>query len=165
MGQYKLCQEIIAKSNAHNWEDAKKEWDLDRVYESDEPLTCLCGHYPIINICVLYNVYNHHYIEVGNECVKKFFKIRLSDAIIKSIKKVKSDIRKSINIETIDYLHAKKCINDYDYNFYKNIKSRRNLSDKQWKYKEDLNRRFLRFTNYELNISKLINGEVENAKP
>lgn len=165
MAEYKLCQEIIAKSIADNWEDAKKEWDLDSVYESDEPLTCLCGHYPITNICVLYNIHNQQYIEVGNECVKKFFKIKLSDAIIKSIKKVKSDIRKSINIETLDYLHEKKCIDNYEYKFYSEKRNRRNLTDRQWRFKENLNMKFLHFTNYELNISKLKNGEVETAKP
>lgn len=162
MAEYKLFQEIISKSNAKNWDDAKREWDLDSVYDSDEPLTCLCGHYPIINICVLYNVYNHNTVEVGNECVKKFFKIELSDAIIKSIKKVKTDTRKSINVETIDYLYKKGCLNKTEYNFYINIKNKRKLSDKQISWKEDINKKFLRFTNYKM---KLIDGKIEDAKP
>lgn len=150
MGEFKLFQEIIALSNADDWEEAKKEWNLYRVYESDNPQTCLCGHYPIINICVLYNVENKNTTEVGNECVKKFFKIELADAIIKSIKKIKADISKSINIETIDYLHSKQCINDWEYGFYKNIKAKRKLSDKQMAIKIKINNRFLQFTKYEL---------------
>ena len=153
MGEFKLFQEIIALSNADDWEEAKKEWDLDSVYESDEPQTCLCGHYPIINICVLYNVYNKNIAEVGNECVKKFFKIELADAVLKSIKKIKADISKSINIETIDYLHSKRWINDWEYGFYKDIKAKRNLSDKQMTAKIKINKKFLRFTKYELKNS------------
>lgn len=149
MGQYRLFQEIIALSNADNWEDAKKEWDLDSVYESEEPLTCLCGHYPIINICVLYNVYNKCKTEVGNECVKKFFKIELADAIIKSIKKVKTDISKSINIETLDYLYGKNHINDWEYDFYKNIRNKRSLTDRQSNKKQEINQKFLHLTDYE----------------
>lgn len=149
MGEYKLFQEIIALSNADNWEEAKKEWDLECVYESDAPLTCLCGHYPITNICVLYNVCNKCTTEVGNECVKKFFKIELADAIIKSIKKVKADISKSINIETLDYLHDKKHINKWEYNFYMDIMYKRRLTDRQFNKKQQINQKFLRLTNYE----------------
>ena len=150
MGEFKLFQEIIALSEADNWEEAKKEWDLDSVYESEEPLTCLCGHYPIINICLLLNVYNGNLVEVGNECVKKFFKIELADAILKSIKKIKTDISKSLNIETIDFLYNKKYINDWELEFYYNIKAKRILSKKQLDIKIKINKKFLQFTNYEL---------------
>lgn len=55
MSEYKLTQEIIALSVSSNWDVAKLEWKLYEIYEADEPETCLCGHFPIIEICVLSN--------------------------------------------------------------------------------------------------------------
>ena len=51
MGESKLIQEIIKLSVADIWEIAKCEWELIEIYFSDEPETCLCGHYPIIELC------------------------------------------------------------------------------------------------------------------
>ena len=55
MPQYKLFSEIINLSVAKKWEEAKKEWELDHIYSADEAQTCLCGHHPIIEICVIKN--------------------------------------------------------------------------------------------------------------
>lgn len=99
----------------------KKEWVFENVYESDEPLTCLCGHFPILQVCVLHNIKNNNDVEVGNECVKKFFNIKLADSVIRSIKKIKSDMSKSVNVETLDFFHEKGCIDDWKYKFYYDI--------------------------------------------
>ena len=52
MAEYKLSQEIIALSDAATWDDAKQEWDLDEIYKASRgnPETCLCGHYPILEV-------------------------------------------------------------------------------------------------------------------
>ena len=50
MSEYKLAKEIIALSKASNWDQAKLEWSLESIYKEDEPDTCLCGHFPIIEI-------------------------------------------------------------------------------------------------------------------
>src|SRR5262245_18392749 len=71
---FKLFQRIIALSEADNWDDAKWEWSLEDVYfaDQDDPGTCLCGHHPIIENCVLVNRENENRATVGNVCVKKF---------------------------------------------------------------------------------------------
>ncbi|MEV9638335.1 hypothetical protein ABZO35_28195, partial [Burkholderia pseudomallei] len=55
MSEFKLTAEIIARSKAKTWDLAKTEWSLAEVYEAEEPETCLCGHFPIIEICTLKN--------------------------------------------------------------------------------------------------------------
>lgn len=59
-------------SQSDIWDAARLEWNLHEVYEANEPETCLCGHYPIIEICVLKNIINSNFTNVGNCCVKKF---------------------------------------------------------------------------------------------
>lgn len=71
MSEYKLTQEIIALSQAKTWDVAKLEWILHEIYEAEEPETCLCGHFPIIEICTLQNKLNSNFVTVGNCCVKK----------------------------------------------------------------------------------------------
>jgi hypothetical protein len=72
MGEYQLAQAMLPLSVADSWQQAKLEWTLAEVYRQDDPETCLCGHYPIIEICVLENKKNGNRAEVGNVCVKKF---------------------------------------------------------------------------------------------
>jgi len=55
MSQYKLATEIIALSGAKQWDEAKPEWELIDIYQSKTPRTCLCGHSPIIEVCILHN--------------------------------------------------------------------------------------------------------------
>lgn len=156
MGQYKLFQEIISRSKSNEWEEAKKEWKFNDVYESDEPLTCLCGHFPIMQVCVLQNVINQNEVEVGNECVKKFFNIKQADSIIKSIREIKSDITKSVNVKTLDFFRKKGCIDGWKYDFYNNIirKSPKSLSEKQLDKKREINNKMIE-------SFKIINNKLE----
>jgi hypothetical protein len=61
MAEYKLTTEIVRSSRANRWHDARLEWKLLEIFEAEEPDTCLCGHYPIIENCILRNKVN------GNE--------------------------------------------------------------------------------------------------
>ncbi len=73
--EYQLIEEIISRSHSNDWNSAKNEWSFEYVYQSEEKETCLCGHHPIINICVLKNSINNNETEVGNCCVNKFLGI------------------------------------------------------------------------------------------
>jgi len=55
MSEFRLTTEIVARSASKVWDAAKLEWVLHEVYEADEPESCLCGHFPIIELCVLRN--------------------------------------------------------------------------------------------------------------
>jgi len=65
MAEYKLTTEIIRRSQADRWDAARLEWELLEVFEADEPDTCLCGHYPIIENCILRNRLNANQVLVG----------------------------------------------------------------------------------------------------
>lgn len=66
MSEYKLTSGVISLSVADNWDAAKLEWALQEVYEADEPERCLCGHFPIIELCILSNSRNGNLATVGN---------------------------------------------------------------------------------------------------
>lgn len=139
----KLTTEIIALSNSNTWELAKNEWVLSEVYEEDEPTTCLCGHFPIIEICVIRNKINGNETIVGNVCVKKFLGLP-SDRIFSAIKRISKDNTKSLNIESIEYMNNRGWLTDWEYRFYCNTYNKRILSVKQMKSRENINQKLLR---------------------
>jgi hypothetical protein len=158
---YKLGEEIVALSKSKFWESAKKEWSFLYAYMSEEFLTCLCGHYPIREVCVLKNSINGNETEVGNCCVNKFLNIESANKIFTSVKRIKADTSKSMSPEVLDYLHSKSAITEYEYKFYSSIIRKRSLSAKQQGVKTKINSRLISFTSYEANsnfnkISKVL---------
>ncbi len=142
MSQYKLSEGIISLSNSQNWDEAKLEWKLKEVFMSDEPDTCLCGHNPIKEICVLINKANGNETIVGNSCVKKFIGLP-SDKIFQSVKRVKKDNSKALNIEAIKHAHERSWINDWEYKFSVDTTRKRSLSDKQIAVRKKINNKVL----------------------
>ena len=128
---YKLTDEIISLSTSKYWESAKREWNFEFAYYSENLETCLCGHYPIKNICVIKNSTNAKSTEAGNCCSNKFLGIDDGNKIFTSIKRLKEDITKSISAEVIDYLKEKKLLTDFEYKFYTDTFRKRKLSEKQ----------------------------------
>lgn len=142
MAEFQLTREILARSTTNTWDAAKLEWVLYEVFESDEPETCLCGHYPIIENCVLRNKANGLFATVGNCCVKKFIGLP-SDLIFQAVKRVRSDPSKSLNAEAIAYARDRNWINDWEQDFYIRIMRKRNLSEKQATKKRQINEKFV----------------------
>ncbi len=142
MSQYKLTEEILKLSRAQIWDVAKLEWSLYQIYEAEEPETCLCGHFPIIEICTLQNKLNGQFATVGNCCVKKFIGLP-SDLIFQAVKRVRKDNQKSLNAEAIKHAHEKGWINDWEYNFSINTMRKRVLTDKQLQTRMRVNEKML----------------------
>lgn len=143
MSQYQLTTELIKLSHSNNWDEAKLEWDLidiERVSEFDAE-ECLCGKYPIMEICIIENKINKNTTRVGNSCVKKF--INKSDKIFQALLRVKKDISKSLNSEVIDFALDKGYINQWEKDFYIDIFRRKNLYSKQILKKESINKKIL----------------------
>lgn len=138
MSEYRLTQEVIELSQAINWDTAKLEWKLETIYEAEEAEKCLCGHFPIIEVCILRNQINGNSATVGNCCVKKFIGLP-SDKIFQAIKRVRKDDEKSLNAEAIAYAHDKGWINDWERDFYLDIMRKRNLSFGQLAKKKQIN--------------------------
>lgn len=134
-----LSSELIKLSQAKTWDQAKLEWEVINVHKVDEPETCLCNHYPIIEICSIKNECTGEEARVGNCCVKKFNED--SDKIFRAVARVRKDIERSLNAETLRLALKNEWILDKDYVFYFSVMRRRRLSDKQLAWKKDINRK------------------------
>lgn len=140
MSKYQLPRKIIALSQASNWDQAKSEWFFYRIYreEEEEPDTCLCGHFPIIEVCILKNKLNSNTAVVGNCCVKKFIGLP-SDKIFQAIKRVRGDNTKSLNAEAINHAFHSGWINEWERDFYMDTLRKRKPSPKQLFKREQIN--------------------------
>ncbi len=139
MSEYRLASEIIDRSVAKNWDEAKLEWTLHSIYEADEPETCLCSHYPIIELCILQNTKNGNSATVGNCCVKRFIGLP-SDKIFQAVKRIRKDTSKALNAEAIQHAFDRGWINEWEKGFYFQIMRKRNLTQKQLSKKQQINR-------------------------
>jgi hypothetical protein len=144
MSEYKLIEEIIALSYSKNWDSAKLEWTLESIYFGEGQDSCLCGHFPIVELCQLKNKVNRNTVIVGNYCVNKFLGLP-SAQIFQAVKRVQEDITKSFNAESIHHARTKRWIDDWDFNFYSDVFRKRNLSEKQLNKKIAINEKILKF--------------------
>lgn len=145
MTQKQLQDEIVARSESASWEDAQPEWELDYIYriEDGEPERCLCGHFPIIELCVLFNTENGNRATVGNCCVKRFMGLQ-SDLIFQGIKRISDDDEKAINEAAIEYSYAQGWLNDWEYKFALSTRRKRVLTGKQAASRERINAKVLK---------------------
>lgn len=145
--EYKLIQEIIDLSESKNYFQAFQEWDLIEVYnidaKHDDPLTCLCGHYPIYEICHIQNKLNGNKAIVGNVCINKFFETD-ADFIFKCVKRLKQDISKSMNQSMLDYALKKGYTLHWEYTFYCKRIHKRNLNEAEVRLKIKINTKVLK---------------------
>ena len=103
-----LKKHILPLSHAGAWEVAVKEWSLVGIHEADEPETCPCGHFPIMEVCSIHNRVTGQSTEVGNICVKRFLGLR-SDLIFTAIKRIRKDPEKSLNADAIAFFKSVAC--------------------------------------------------------
>jgi len=136
--EYQLIKEIINRSVSRQWDEAKQEWQLSEIYREDEPLTCLCGHTPIIEICVLKNKLNDKDAIVGNVCVNKFLGIA-SEQIFSGLRRIKRDINKGLSRAAATYSHERNWINDWEKGFCLDTSRKRTLSEKQKAIRRKIN--------------------------
>lgn len=139
---FKLAQEIVYLSEADNWDEAKVEWDLDFVFVSEVLGTCLCGHTPIREFCVLVNEKNGNEAIVGNICVKKFLGLP-SDKLFSAFHRITGDLTRSLNVEPIEYAYSKNWINNWSYEFSLNTMRKRKLYPRQLAKRIEVNRAVL----------------------
>ncbi|MDM1041691.1 MULTISPECIES: hypothetical protein [Empedobacter] len=141
---FKLFEAITRESNSDSWLDAKKEWfPFDFYCDDTGNIGCCCGKFPIRNICVIKHVDQPKTMVVGNFCITRFMDIPISNKIFTSASKLKKDLTKSLNIDVVHYLREINIINDYEYQFYLDRKSKRKLSVKQKAFKIKINQKFL----------------------
>jgi hypothetical protein len=137
-----LKAEILKRSRATEWEAAKKEWRLRDILEAPKPETCLCGHYPIIELCTIHNTTTGKSVDVGNVCVKKFFGFR-SDLIFQSLKRIRKEITKGLGDEAVVFFYERGLINDWEYEFLQSTMRKRTLSPNQMTKRREINEKVL----------------------
>jgi hypothetical protein len=98
------------------------------ISEADEPETCLCGHFPIVELCTIANATTGNTVDVGNVCVKRFLGFR-SDLIFQSLKRIRSDGDKAIGPDATALFYERGVINDWEYQFQQSTMRKRNLSE------------------------------------
>lgn len=134
---------ILPLSEASDWEVARKEWSLVAVRPADEPKTCLCGHYPIIEICGISNRITKKNTEVGNRCVRRFLGIR-SDLIFAGIRKIQKDITKSLNADAITFFRQRGLLTAWEHGFLQDTMRKRRLSEAQLASRRRINEKVLK---------------------
>lgn len=135
-----LAKEILQLSSHDTWEEAKQEWELDRLLISEEPATCLCSHHPIRELCVLSNTTTNQSATVGNCCVNHFMELP-SELIFQAIKRTSKDPTKSLNKPTLAYAKKLGWLDSWALRFYSDIMLKRNLSGNQLAKKQEINTR------------------------
>lgn len=137
-----LQREILSRSKATDWEVAKKEWRLVSISEADEPETCLCSHFPIIELCTISNRITGISVDVGNVCVKRFLGFR-SDLIFASLKRIRKDIQASVGADATAFFHEQGIINAWEYGFQQSTMRKRNLSAAQMATRMKINQKII----------------------
>ena len=80
--------------------------------------------------------------EVGNVCVKRFLGIR-SDRIFACVKRLREDIDRAANAETIQLMYEQKLITLWERNFSINTSRKRNLTFGQLQKRREINEKIL----------------------
>jgi len=137
-----LRAHILPLSKATTWEIAVREWGLSGIHEADEPETCPCGHFPIMEICSIHNRATGRSTEVGNVCVKRFLGLR-SDLIFSAIKRIRKNPDKSLNADAIAFFYERRLLNEWEYNFSQNTMRLRSLTSAQLSKRHDINEKIL----------------------
>ena len=122
--------------------ESRDDLKLVDISEADEPETCLCGHFAIIEICTIANRLTGHRAEIGNRCVKRFLDLR-SDLIFAAIKRIRKDITTSLNEDAVVFFNERGLLTSWEYKFLQDTLSKRVLSPAQAVSRERINHKVL----------------------
>lgn len=143
----KLCEEIVNRSVASTWQDARSEWSMIYVTrEEGGGASCLCGNTPIKELCIIENHMNGNIAVVGNVCINQFLGFR-TDLIIDAIDRIKKDDTKTISADALAFLEMHDVLNAAEHKFTvdKMNTSGLHLTDKQIAFRKSVNRKILRW--------------------
>jgi hypothetical protein len=149
MARWRLTSEILARSVADTWNAARLEWELERIFfaDPDEPWTCLCGHQPILKLCVIANRENGNEAVVGSCCVKRFLGLP-SGPLFAALERVAADPDTALSAAAVKHAHGKGWISDREKTFYLDTLRpavRCRLSERQRAWGRAINERVLAF--------------------
>ncbi len=149
--KFKLIERTIELSVNKNWNEAKKEWKVYHIYMSSEYLTCDCGHFPIVEIVKIQNLYNNNIMTIGNCCVKKFIDEDYDNffhALYRDI------INESIILQSF----KDRIINEWEKNFLLDVWRKRKFSSKQHNLYETLKNKLLLFYKQKMSYNEIMDS-------
>jgi len=141
-----LKEEMLGKSRALNWDEARLEWSFHEAYLDATPTHCLCGH-GIRERCVLHNASTNCFVLVGSKCVREFMYELCQEvptgAIFASIRRVRADWSKPLHRHLVKMAHTKRHITPREVAWYLDNHRRRKLTLGELNYRIYLNGRIL----------------------
>ena len=144
--RYRLVDEIISRSEAKNWDAAKQEWKLDSIYFADSatPGKCLCGHAPIIELCVIRNRKNGKVAVVGNVCVTRFIGLP-AGPLFQDLQRIRRNSASALNTDTIRYARRQGWITEWEEKFSLDTCRWNRLTRRQRETRVKINEKILRW--------------------
>lgn len=139
----KFIDNVLKYSVNKDWEYSRLEWKVIKFSISDSYVKCICTH-KIGKVCHVKNNMNGKVIKAGVCCVNKFFKINYG-YIFNDIKKQKQCESNRLSKETLVFCCNYGYINEWEYNFYTNIYTRRSLTEKQMSKYIHINKKVLNY--------------------
>jgi len=139
---YRLVEEILARSVANTWHEARCEWVLSYIYFSDEPGTCLCDHYPIREHCIIANAESGNEAVVGNCCVRSFIGLS-AESIFAGLRRIARDTARAMGLAAINFARSKNWITDWEHQFLLETSRKRKLSSRQRAKRCEINEKVL----------------------
>jgi len=141
-----LKQAVLERSIAKDWRDAIKEWRVVGITLNEEDSdTCVCGHYPIKEICTITNVLTRYDLDIGNHCVLHFLKISTGN-VFANIKRIRTDAAKAVTKDLLELAYENCWINDWEYTFCLDTAKRRKMTEKQIACRTRINEKILQRT-------------------
>jgi hypothetical protein len=149
--QDKLKDIIIENSESETWYEAKKEWDLQYIFQEES--NCICNHF-IVDNCVIKNRNNGNELIVGNVCINHFeeAKLYVDKKVFSSLKNLTCE--NNANEELLKQAVFLGIISENTKHFYEDIttgrgsrnsfnKDHKNFSQKKWNSRKDINLQIL----------------------
>jgi len=142
--EFQLMERIVEMSVADSFQEAKLEWFLKAIYKGDD--TCLCGHSPINNLCVLHNKKNGNETIVGSSCVQKFIGID-TQKLFASYALIVKDEKSYLDEKFIEYLFEHEIITEWERGFLLSTcrKKFEWLSEKQQAMRVKINKKVIEY--------------------
>lgn len=128
---------------ADEWKQAKEEWIFDRIELANEEdvrdrtYSCLCGHNPLKELCIIRNELNGEEAIVGNCCIKHFKGMDGVSTMLNALKRGK------INEPIIKYAGQNSCINEWEHEFMLKMITKRMFTPKQLAKKNEITQKIL----------------------
>ncbi|MEY4074711.1 MAG: hypothetical protein RJA29_2068 [Pseudomonadota bacterium] len=136
-----LQQDLLKVSAAESWGMARLEWRMIELWQEQDG-TCLCGHTPITDHCLIENQITKAQEVVGNCCVKQFLGQNYSDAFA-AVRRLRENPHGSTPMVLIALARRYGWLTAWEVKFADDTFGKRKLSDKQRDIRERINRKLV----------------------